>query len=197
MSSRLTILMLPLLTLPAAAEEAPSYQKHVVALFSKLGCNGGTCHGAVRGQNGFRLSLFGADPLLDRERLLREAGGRRTDLTDPEASLLLQKASGRVAHGGGARAAVGSWEYDVLRRWVAAGPPADPPGPAQVKELRVLPADQVVKPGEVFTLQVEARFADGSTEDVTRYCSFQSLDNAVAAVDAAGRVEGKGVADAA
>ncbi len=40
----------------------PSYQRHVAALFSRLGCNGGTCHGAVKGQNGFRLSLFGADP---------------------------------------------------------------------------------------------------------------------------------------
>src|SRR6476646_3195056 len=130
-----------------ALAEDVSYQKHVTSLFIKLGCNGGACHGAVRGQNGFRLSLFGADPLADRERLLREAGGRRIDLPDPDASLLLQKASGRVAHGGGTRAAVGSWEYEVLRKWIAAGAPADAPGPAEVKELRVLPADQVVKPG--------------------------------------------------
>jgi hypothetical protein len=197
MTSRFVILVFPLLTTPAAAEEAPSYQKHIVALFSKLGCNGGTCHGAVRGQNGFRLSLFGADPQFDRERLLREAGGRRLDLADPDASLLLQKASGRVAHGGGMRASVGSWEYEVLRRWVAAGAPADAPGPAQVKELRALPVNQAVKPGEAFALRVEAKFADGSTADVTRYCSYQSLDNAVAAVDAAGRVEGRSVGDAA
>src|SRR5947208_13591187 len=92
------------LSLPARADEL-SYHKHVTALFSKLGCNAGTCHGAVRGQNGFRLSLFGADPAADRERLLREAGGRRVDLTNPDASLLLLKASGQAAHGGGKRLA--------------------------------------------------------------------------------------------
>jgi hypothetical protein len=61
----------------ARADEAVSYQWHVSALFSKLGCNGGACRGAVKGQNGFRLSLFGADPAGDHERLLREFGGRR------------------------------------------------------------------------------------------------------------------------
>ena len=67
-----------LLAVPArAADDAPSYQRNVTALFSRLGCNGGTCHGAVQGQNGFRLSLFAANPTLDHERLLREANGRR------------------------------------------------------------------------------------------------------------------------
>lgn len=198
MLRRLTTLAIAVL-LPAAARaaESPSYHKHVVALFSKLGCNGGTCHGAVRGQNGFKLSLFGADPLADRDRLLREAAGRRLDLNDPAASLLLQKASGQVMHQGGKRLAVGSWEYELIRQWIAAGAPADSVGLAQVKELRVTPADQVVKPGEGFDLRVEAKFADGTTEDVTRYCSFHSLDVQVAAVDEAGKVTGKGVGDAA
>src|SRR5207248_10073261 len=34
-------------------------------------------------------------------------------------------------------------------------------------------------------------------EDVTRYCSFQSLDSQVAMVERSGQVEGKGVGDAA
>jgi cell division protein FtsB len=180
-----------------AHADSPSYHKHVTALFSKLGCNGGTCHGAVRGQNGFRLSLFGADPLADRERLLREADGRRISLTDPDASLILLKASGQSSHGGGKRIAVGSWEYELLRKWIAAGAPADDSAAAQVKELRVQPAEQVVKRGETASLRVDAIFADGQIEDVTRFCSFQSLDPQVAAVDANGRLEGKGVGDAA
>src|SRR5207253_6641105 len=45
---------------PSAAEApkaapAPLYPRHVQAVFSRLGCNGGTCHGAVKGQNGFKL----------------------------------------------------------------------------------------------------------------------------------------------
>src|SRR5206468_656962 len=100
-------------------------QRHVSALLSKLGCNGGTCHGAVQGQNGFKLSLFGADPALDHERLLREAGGRRLCLTEPATSLLLRKGSGQAAHQGGKRLQPGGSDYEVLRRWIAAGAPLD------------------------------------------------------------------------
>ena len=34
----------------------------VVPILTKLGCNGGGCHGKATGQNGFRLSLFGFEP---------------------------------------------------------------------------------------------------------------------------------------
>src|SRR3982750_2615462 len=90
----------------AAAEDASSYQRHVTALFSRLGCNGGACHGAVKGQNGFRLTLFAADPALDHERLVREYGGRRLNYHDPASSLLVLKATGQVGHAGGKRMAV-------------------------------------------------------------------------------------------
>lgn len=171
----------------------PSYQRHVTPLFSRLGCNSGGCHGAVKGQNGFRLSLFAADPAGDHARLLREFGGRRLNLNDPAASLLLQKATGQTEHGGGVRMRVGSFEYEVLRRWIAAGAPADTA--AVVKELRVTPADQVAKPGESHPLKVQATFADGTTEDVTPYCSFESLGAAVATADATGSVTARGVGD--
>jgi hypothetical protein len=84
-----------------AADPSPSFTRHVEAVFSRAGCNSGTCHGAVKGQNGFRLSLFGADPAQDHDRLLREGGGRRLDLLDPDASLLLLKAIGQAGHQGG------------------------------------------------------------------------------------------------
>jgi hypothetical protein len=180
----------------AAVADEPSYQRHVSAVFSRLGCNGGTCHGAVKGQNGFKLSLFGADPVLDHERLLREYGARRLNLNDPAASLLLLKATAQVSHQGGKRMVVGSFEYEVLRRWIAAGAVADP-GPARVQELRVTPATSTVKPGESYRLRVEAKFADGATEDVTPYCSFESRDGQVAEADSAGQVLAKGVGDTA
>src|SRR6185437_15728429 len=173
---------------PAAAEE-PSYQRHVAALFSRLGCNGGACHGAVKGQNGFRLSLFGADPTGDAERLLREFGGRRLNLADPEASLLLAKPTGRAEHGGGVRLLAGSTEYETIRKWIAGGAKVDDEARSQVKELRVSPAERTAKPGERFAFRVEAVFADGSREDVSAYCSFTSMDAATATVDASGTVE--------
>ncbi len=192
--------LLALLTLPdlcVANEGVPlSYQRHVTALFSKLGCNSGTCHGAVKGQNGFRLSLFGADPAGDYDRLLHEFGGRRLNVSDPDTSLLLQKGTGRLPHGGDVRLRADSAEYAVLRKWIAGGAVADDATRSRVKELRAAPSLRVALPGETYRLQVLATFADGSTEDVTRFCSFDSLDRAVATVDATGLVSGVGIGDA-
>ncbi|MBY0522987.1 MAG: DUF1553 domain-containing protein [Gemmataceae bacterium] len=183
----------------SAAENpvAPSYSRHVSAVFSRLGCNGGTCHGAVKGQNGFKLSLFGGDLTSDYERLLREAEGRRLNVSDPDASLLLLKATGQVAHQGGKRMAVGSPEYEVLKRWMAAGAAMDSLDRSRVSELRITPAEHTVKPGDTYRLRVEAKFADGSTEDVTPLCSYESLDQAVATVESNGQVKAEGVGDAA
>src|SRR5689334_18345514 len=170
--SRYAIAAVALFALPGlACAEEPSYQRHVSALFSKLGCNAGMCHGAVKGQNGFRLSLFGADPTGDHERLLREFGGRRVNLTDPAASLLLRKPTGQAEHGGGVRLRADSYEYELLRKWIAAGAKADDAARSRVKELKVSPPEQVAKRGESYRLKVLAAFADGSTEDVTPYCS--------------------------
>src|SRR5262245_44704034 len=184
-------------TTASAGDPAPLFTRHVEAVFSRVGCNGGTCHGAVKGQNGFRLSLFGADPVADHERLLRDGGGRRLNLLDPDASLLLMKATGRVAHEGGKRMDIDSPEYQILRRWIAAGAPRDAPEPSRVTQLRVTPAQHMGKVGDSYALRVEATYADGAIEDVTRLCSFESRDTAVAGVESDGRVTARGVGDGA
>jgi hypothetical protein len=198
--SRSLFWLLPLLLLTPAnlrADETPQFARHVQAVFSRLGCNGGTCHGAVKGQNGFKLSLFGAEPDLDRERIVRESLGRRVNLLDPEDSLLLRKATGQVAHGGGQRMATGSPEYEVLRKWIAAGAPGDQADRSQVKQLRITPADRTIKLGETYNLRVEVKFADDTSADVTQLCSFESLDTAVASVNRDGVVMANGVGDVA
>jgi hypothetical protein len=189
--------LLVLLPASAGAADPPRFSRDIAAVFSRLGCNGGTCHGAVKGQNGFRLSLFAADPALDYQRLVREYGGRRLNLHAPEASLLVLKATGQVSHAGGKRTAVGSPEYDLLCRWIAAGAPLDAPDRSRLTRLRVTPAEQTARPGESYPLRVEATFADGSTEDVTRLCSFESQDRQVVTVDHDGRVDVRGPGDAA
>src|SRR5437588_6996118 len=75
------------------------FERHIVGLFGRAGCNSGSCHGSFQGKNGFRLSLFGYDPEKDYFSLTRELQGRRIDLVDPERSLLLLKATGQHAHG--------------------------------------------------------------------------------------------------
>jgi hypothetical protein len=185
-----------LIAAPAPSAE-PRFSRHVEAVFSRLGCNAGTCHGAVQGQNGFRLSLFAANPTIDHERLVREVNGRRLNVLDPDASLLLLKATGRVPHQGGRVMDPAGPEYAVLRGWIAAGAPLDPLPASRVKSLHVTPAEQVAKPGEGYRLTVTATFADGSTEDVTTLCAFETMDRQVARVSSAGYVEAVGAGDAA
>lgn len=173
------------------------FNRDVTALFSRLGCNGGTCHGAVKGQNGFRLSLFAADPAADHERLLREFSGRRLNMQNPDASLLLLKATGRVSHEGGKRLDAGSGEYTLLRRWIAAGAPFDLAENSHVKRLQVFPSAHVARPGDRYRLRVEATFADDSIEDVTPLCSFESGDRQVASIDRNGQVTIQSAGDTA
>ncbi|MFO0964147.1 MAG: DUF1549 and DUF1553 domain-containing protein [Gemmataceae bacterium] len=174
-----------------AAEARPDtrFSRHIVALFSRLGCNAGACHGAVKGQNGFRLSLFGADPAMDHTRLLHEHGGRRLNLSDPDASLLLLKATGGIPHEGGKRLDIDSAEYRLLRDWIAAGAPLDRPDASATPRLTVAPGSRVLERGETFRLQVKAAFPDETTEDVTAFCTFEAHDGAVAQVDGSGQVK--------
>ena len=100
-----------------------NFANHIVPIFTKLGCNGGGCHGKSGGQNGFALSLLGFVPDLDYQTLVKENRGRRALPRRPGNSLLLLKATGTMAHGGGKRMEVGSDEYKLIRRWIASGTP--------------------------------------------------------------------------
>jgi Protein of unknown function (DUF1549)/Protein of unknown function (DUF1553) len=193
----IALLLVSSLTARSAEDATPLFSRHVEAVFSKLGCNAGVCHGAVQGQNGFRLTLFAANPEQDHARLLREFAGRRLNLSDPDSSLLLQKATGRVSHVGGKRTEVGSPEYQILRRWIENGAKLEPLDKSRVTQLRVMPSEQIVTQGESFRLRVEAKFSDGSTEDVTSICSFESRDLQVADAASDGAVRATGVGDTA
>src|SRR5260370_1261358 len=127
----------------AAASEAVSFNTDVVPLLTKLGCNSGGCHGKATGQNGFKLSLLGFEPELDFEAIVQEAGGRRVFPASPPHSLLLLKATGSLAHGGGKRLEIGSDDYQVLLRWIENGaPPARPSDPV-LKRITVTPERKV------------------------------------------------------
>ena len=185
---------------PAGGKSAaePLFSRHIAALFSKLGCNGGACHGAVNGQNGFRLSLFGANPTLDHERLRTEFGGRRLNFEVPQASLLVQKATGQVSHAGGKRLEVGSVEHQMLCRWIASGARLDTVDGSRLSSLTVTPrTSQAAKIGDTYRLRVEAAFADGTVEDVTALCSYETMDRHVAGVDGTGQVTIQGPGDTA
>src|SRR5438874_6190976 len=110
-----------------------NFANQIVPVLTKLGCNGGGCHGKASGQNGFKLSLLGFEPDVDFTALVKEARGRRLFPAAPDHSLVLLKAAGGVAHGGGKRMEVGSDEYRLIRRWIAAGTPFDKPTDPKVE----------------------------------------------------------------
>src|SRR5437764_15034644 len=98
--------------LPGGSElPAVDFERHVVSLFGKAGCNTGACHGSFQGKGGLRLSLFGYDPAKDFRALTRDGEGRRVNRYDPDQSVLLLKATGQVSHGGGRRIDPASWQY--------------------------------------------------------------------------------------
>jgi hypothetical protein len=169
---------------------AVDFDRHVAGLFGRLGCNTGACHGSFQGRGGLQLSLFGHDPARDYRSLTRDAMGRRVAPLDPDRSLLLLKASGRVPHEGGQRFTADSWEYRVIRAWIADGARRDDrASPAEAIEIRP-DAVAFAKAGETAGLSVVARFADGTRADVTPFCELRAKDDAVAGVLPGGRVRG-------
>jgi hypothetical protein len=168
----------------------------VVPLFTKLGCNGGACHGKASGQNGFRLSLLGFDPRLDHDSLTRDARGRRTFPAAPEASLMLLKPTATVAHGGGRRLAAGSPEYRTIARWIGQGSHFQPDIEPRLKQIVVRPQERVLAAGDTQQLRVVAHYYDGSNVDVTRLALFESNVPDLASVDAMGLVRALGAVGA-
>ena len=82
-------LTVPVSVKDAAKERPISFKNDVMPVFMRVGCNTGSCHGAARGKDGFRLSLFGFDPDGDHHRITREMAGRRINLALPEESLMI------------------------------------------------------------------------------------------------------------
>jgi hypothetical protein len=182
----------PVVVKDAEKPQPVSFRRELIAALNVGGCNAGACHGTPSGKNGFRLSLRGFDPASDFVQLTRDVLGRRADRQRPEASLMLQKALGRVPHEGGARFLASSAPGQVMRGWLAEGLQDDPPTLPALKGIQVLPGPRVLNdPARWQQLAVVGHFADGSARDVTRLTVFSSSDAAVADVSPTGLVEFK------
>jgi hypothetical protein len=171
-----------------AAEARPiSFKLDVMPVFMKANCNTGSCHGAARGKDGFRLSLFGYDPNGDHYRITREFPGRRVDLAVPEASLMVEKAVGAVPHTGGKRYEMDSELNQQVVKWIAAGTPQDPADVATCTGITIYPQNGVLDgPGETQRVTVRATYSDGSDRDVTHLALFMSNNDNSASITPAG-----------
>ncbi|HKE21500.1 MAG TPA: DUF1549 and DUF1553 domain-containing protein [Bryobacteraceae bacterium] len=158
-------------------------------VFFRAGCNSGGCHGAASGKDGFHLGLFGYDPAGDYYRLTKQLPGRRIDLAVPEQSLLLLKSTGMVPHTGGRRFKPDSEYYNTLLRWIQAGAPDDTANVPQVTGISLMP-DKVVFNGKEKnkTLQVMAKYSDGSSRTVNNLALYLTNNKATADIDDFGKV---------
>jgi len=157
-----------------------SFVKDIVPIFTKFGCAGSNCHGSIRGKAGFKLSLFGYEPDLDYEAIIKASDGRRVNLGNLEDSLILKKPTFQVPHGGGVRFEKNSLPYNALLEWLRSGARYDSAGSPRLAELSVYPAEQwFVGLKDTQQLIVTARYSDSTTEDVTDKVQFSSSDDAV------------------
>ncbi|MFM9116182.1 MAG: DUF1549 domain-containing protein [Planctomycetota bacterium] len=166
-----------------------NFPNQITPVFTKYGCNGGGCHGKSGGQNGFRLSLLGFEPTEDYEYLVKEGRMRRLFPAAPDRSLLLQKATGILPHGGGSRMDVDSAAYRVMRRWIEQGMPYGSEKDPTVTHIEVFPLERLMERDGSQQLTVVAHFSDGTSEDVTRTTQFDSNDAEMAEVAVTGLVK--------
>ncbi|WP_052336102.1 DUF1549 and DUF1553 domain-containing protein [Rhodopirellula sallentina] len=168
--------------------EVPDFQRHVMPLLGRLGCNGRSCHGSFQGRGGFQLSLFGYDFKADHAALTDENAGR-VDVDDVAESLILAKPVDADMHEGGKRFDRESWQYNTLARWIESG--ASTYRSVQTLDRLEIQPDAIQFTGDDQQQQLTAiaHWADGSKEDVTELCRFSTNDDSVATINELGRVD--------
>ena len=181
----------------AETREAVSFRRHVIPLFSRAGCSGRECHGAFSGQGGFSLSLFGYDFDKDHKEIVAdEADGIRIDLENPAQSLVLTKPTMEERHKGKERIKKGSWEYNMVLKWISEGAKIDVEETGAFDRLEVFPQEIVfTRPGQTVQLRVLCHWADGTVEDVTELTRFSTNDESVAEVSSTGVVTSQTAGD--
>jgi len=174
-----------------------SFRHQVQPILTKAGCNAGSCHGALAGKGGFKLSLRGYDADTDHHTITRQARGRRIELSDPGRSLVLAKPTGALPHKGGLRLDPGSLDYRILAEWISAGAAGPTDADAHLDEIEVLPRRACLQPGDHQRLVVRAHYSNGVVSDVTRWTKFSSTDETVSVVDDSGQVSVVGYGEGA
>ena len=186
------VLSVPVLISGQDQAEPVSFLYGAQVALTKQGCNSGACHGSPSGKGGFRLSLRAYDPVLDALTLVREVFNRRTNVEEPEASLLLRKPLMEVPHGGGRRLVRESASFELLHDWIAGGMSTAEPE-AVCTHIEIYPPRRVLRhPAREQRLIVLGHFSDGSVRDITEVADYSSSDEAVATVDEHGLVAAEG-----
>jgi len=131
---------------PVAAARPIEFLRDIGPILDRNGCSTAACHGKFGGRGGFQISLLTLSPEDDYEPIVFGGRGRRINFVDPEKSLLLQKATGTVPHGGGPRFSVGSPDYNTILTWIKQGAHFDDKDPRLVALTIVPPKVTLVRP---------------------------------------------------
>ncbi|HUQ93999.1 MAG TPA: DUF1553 domain-containing protein [Bryobacteraceae bacterium] len=169
------------------------FYSDIAPIFSKLGCSNNSCHGALNGQSGFKLSLFGYDAPADYDAVVKHSDGRRINRSQPERSLILEKPSFGISHGGGKLMEKNSLEYTTLLQWIRDGAPMGAAGGPKLLSVQVLPGGFRVLENLSERQQIAAlaTYSDGSRADLTEKVRYVSSDETIATVSPSGLVTPK------
>jgi len=166
-----------------------AFREFVSPVLSHAGCNQGACHASQYGKGGFVLSVVGFDPDKDWDSMIRDRGGRRVNLMEPEESLLLKKPTMAISHGGGQRLIKHSLDYQILTAWLRSGTPAPKADEPEVAKLEVYPPQRLASVGQTQQLRIVAEYKTGLRRDVTGLAKFDSLDESAVSVSPDGLVK--------
>ena len=152
---------------------------------------GGT--GQIGSQVALRVQALGAEvTILCRSSRSRELAERlgcsplTGNLSAPEQSLLLMKATQQLPHEGGSRFDAGSPEYQTIVAWIEQGMVYRLPDEPELESIALAPPAADVAPGQRGAFKVVAKFSNGTARDVTALADFSASDETRAAVDEAG-----------
>src|SRR5207248_1675723 len=171
-----------------------SFARDIGQILTQRGCNASHCHGSVKGQQGFKLSMNALYPREDYTWIVE--GGiyqvlttvqptprkPRIDRRKPEESQLLLKATAAVRHGGGERIAGGASDYQAILDWVKKGAPYGEgrrEKTARITRLEFEPRQVVLDTRGKQQLLVTAVLSDGHREDVTDKVLYTSNNKEV------------------
>ena len=182
-----------------------SFARDIGEILTQHGCNTSDCHGGVKGQGGFKLSLNAIYPRDDYKWIVEggvyevltdeqtESPVPRVDKEQPEQSLLLLKPTQTSPHGGGKVFDRDSRDYQTILQWVRDGAPygeASDEAAAVITGLQIEPGQTVLEADGRHQLLVTALLSNGRREDITDQVRYKSIDPLVAEVNGAGEVHG-------
>lgn len=174
--------------LNAGGAQSWDFQYDILPVLVKSGCSSAECHGGATGRGGFKLSLFGTDPLDDYDAIVRHSFGKRVDLHSPDESLILLKPTRRIPHEGGRIFNEGSPEFQTLYEWIRDGAPYLDGDKHQLQKVS-LSIDNHNPDRLKLSGHFHSQDVGGSAhieKDLTHLALFRSTDESVIHVDHSG-----------